>query len=149
MTLLEPRAGSVIGIPLEDLFWQDGMVHMRFVSQGARVTYNGAKHGQLEKLDPYKVAIVEIEGGGYAVVVWGGGGRNQAAHSLAISDKVTKVTAWRSNMSQVMTESGLTVSWSKSSQCGSCGGIPAPQGYAWGTPPYTVPGPFDMSKVEL
>jgi hypothetical protein len=141
--------GTTLGVPLEDLTWADGTVRMQYLSQGARVSYQSQGAGiQMRVLDPYRVALLRLEEGGWAVVIWGGGGRNHANHTVAFSERVTKITTWRANMSQLITESGITISWSKSTQCGSCGGIPEPKGYPWEGSVHIEPGGFQPSMIQ-
>lgn len=143
--MMTVQAGEGVTFPIEDLTADDGKVHMEFLSQGARVSWG--RQAPMKVIDPYRVAVVRLESGDRAVAVWGGGKRNHNAHQLVILDKIAKVSAWRPNMSQVITESGLTVSWAKSNQCGSCGGLPAPNGYPWDAPLEVAPGGFNPAMV--
>lgn len=147
--MMKVMGGMTLGVPLEDLPHSDGTVHMQFLSQGARVSYQSAGSGvQLRTLDPYRVALVKLESGGWAIVVWGGGQRNHDAHTVAFSDRVAKINTWRGSMSQVVTANGVTISWAKSTQCGSCGGIPEPRGYPWEGTLKVLPGGFDPKMLN-
>lgn len=147
--MMQPAGGVTLQIPIENLVQSDGRVHLQYLSQGARASYQGeGGQARTKVLDPYRIALVRLEDGGWAVVAWGGGGRVHANHTVELSERVTKVTAWRNNMSQLITSTGLVLSWSKSTQCGSCGGIPEPQGYPWDAKNYIAPGGFQPSMIQ-
>lgn len=145
--MMKTAGGSTLEIPIEELAHDDA-VHMQYLSPGARVSYQTTEQAQLKVLDPYRVALVRLKDNDWGVIVWGGGGRVHANHTVVLSERVAKITAWRNNMSQLITVSGLVLSWSQSTQCGSCGGLPAPEGYPWDEQVQITPGGFQPSMIE-
>lgn len=127
-------------VPFEQLFSETQPIRLGYSSEGARVTHYPTSVGSTQAitLDPHRVAIVRDLDDRWVVLVWGGGGRDSTKHRVQISDYVIKVPAWRAGLMQVQTENGVTVTWARSKQCGSCGGIPAPKGYPWGQVPLEV-----------